>query len=123
MALISVIGDNPLADACAKEAAETLTTAYPNHSWWVECKSGVLVIKHLEASGARGLIGMLRKMDQLSHDAGRRKKEILLAAGELLERAGLLRGARTEDPVTHFELDDRKLSKYWHRPSLIQRIH
>lgn len=123
MALINCIGDNPLADACAKEAAEVLCTAYPNHSWWVECKGGVLVIKHLEASGARGLIGMLRKMDALSHDAGRRKKEILLAAGELLERAGLARGARTDDPVTGFELDDKKMSKYWHRPDLIQRLH
>jgi hypothetical protein len=116
MALISAIGDNPLADACAKEAAEVLVTAYPNHGWWVECKGGVLVIKHLEASGARGLIGMLRKMDQLSHDAGRRKREILIAAGELLERAGLRRGARNEDPVTHLELDDKTLAKYWHAP-------
>lgn len=123
MALISAIGDNPLADACAKEAAEILVLAYPNHSWWVECKSGVLIIKHLEASGARGLIGMLRKMDQLSHDAGHRKKEIVLAAGELLERANLRRGARSDDPVLSFELDDKKLEKYWHAPHLLGTIH
>ena len=119
MALISAIGDNPLADACAKEAAETLVQAYPNHGWWVECKGGVLIIKHLEASGARGLIGMLRKMDQLSNDAGKRKHDIIIAAGELLERAGLGRGGRTDDPVTHFELDDQKLAKYWHAPGLV----
>jgi len=116
MALIHAIGDNPLADNFAKEAAEVLTFAYPNHSWWIECKGGVLVIKHLEASGARGLIGMLRKVEALAHDAGARKREYIRAAGELLERANLARGPRGEDPVLTFELDDRKLEKYWKAP-------
>src|SRR3990167_8672718 len=110
MALICAIGDNPLADAFAKEAAEILVLAYPNHAWWIECKGGVLIIKHLEASGARGLIGMLRKMNQLPRGKGLRG-ELLRAAGELLERAGLARGPRTDDPVTNFELDDKKLGK------------
>jgi hypothetical protein len=123
MALIHCIGDNPLADACAKESAELLVSAYPNHSWWIECKGGVLIIKHLEASGRRGLIGMLRKMDQLSHDATRRKREILMAAGELLERANLARGARTDDPVTTFELDDVKMQKYWAAPLPVKAVH
>lgn len=123
MALIAAVGDNPLADAFAKDTAEVLTQTYPNHSWWVECKGGVLIIKHLEVSGARGLIGMLRKMDQLSNDATRRKKEILLAAGELLERAHLRRGARSEDPVTVFELDDKTMQKYWHAPAHMDLIH
>jgi hypothetical protein len=116
MALIHCIGDSPLADSFAKETAEVLVTAYPNHSWWVECKQGVLIVKHLEASGRRGLIGMLRKVDALAHDAGARKREILRAGGELLERAGLRRGPRGEDPVTSFELDDKKLKRYWHTP-------
>ena len=116
MALIYCFGDNPIADACAKEAAEYLVAAYPNHGWWVECKQGVLVIKHLEASGARGLVGMLRKMDQLAHDAGARRKDLVLAAGELLERANLRRGARTEDPVLSFEFDDGKMARHWHAP-------
>lgn len=119
MALISVFGDNPLADERAKETAEFLTFAYPNHSWWVEVRQGVLVIKHLEASGARGLIGMLRHTSQLGADAKARKQEVIRAAGELLERAGLLRGARGDDPVTHLELDDSKMKKYWHAPRLL----
>lgn len=122
MALVHCFGDNPLADAYAKDAAEILTTAYPNHSWWVECKQGVLVIKHLEASGARGQVGMLRKVEALAHDAGARKKDLLMAAGELLERAGMPRGARTEDPVTHIELD-KPLRKHWHKPIHGKVIH
>lgn len=122
MALIYCYGDNPLADNCAKEAAENLVTAYPNHSWWVECKQGVLVIKHLEASGARGVIGMLRKMDALSHDARVRKDDILRAAGEMLERANMPRGPRNEDPVTSFELDDVKMKRFWTPPLHQDRI-
>lgn len=123
MALINAIGDCPLADASAKEAAETLVFAYPNHSWWVEVRQGVLIIKHLEASGARGLIGMLRHLSQLSSSARARKEEIVRAAGELLERAGLARGPRGDDPVTDFKLDDEGMKKHWHPPGLIQTIH
>lgn len=123
MALIHAFGDNPLADARAKEASEYLAFSYPNHSWWVEVRQGVLIIKHLEASGARGLIGMMRHLDKLSADAKLRKQDIVRAAGELLERANLPRGARGEDPVTSFELDDRKLQKYWHTPHHHKVVH
>ncbi len=118
MALIAAIGDNPLADAFAKEVAEILVPMFPNHSWQIEVKQGVLIIKHLEASGARGLIGMLRKLDALPRGKGL-KRELMRAAGELLERANLPRGPRNEDPVTSFDLDDKKLEKYWKAPSII----
>lgn len=119
MALVAAIGDNNLADAFAKDVAEILSGTYPNHAWWIECKGGVLIIKHLEASGARGLIGMLRKMDLLPQDTTALKKELIQAAGELLERANLRRGARTDDPVTSFEMDDKKMEKYWKPPGMI----
>jgi hypothetical protein len=108
-------------DAFAKRIAEILVPLYPNHSWWVECRQGCLIIKHLEASGARGLIGMLRKIDQLPADSTALKREIMRAGGELLERANLARGGRTDDPVTSFELDDKAHEKYWHAP-LHQRV-
>lgn len=110
MAIIYCFGDNKLADGHAKEAAEILSTAYPNHSWWVECKGGVLVIKHF---GISGTIGMLRHMAQLVGDANARKREIVRAAGELLERAGLPRRDYRGERVTHFE-GDRKLVKHFH---------
>ena len=123
MALVYCYGDNPLADNYAKEAAETIVAAYPNHGWWVECKQGVLVIKHLEASGFRGVIGMLRKVDALAHDARVRKDDILRAAGEMLERANMPRGPRNEDPVTSFELDDVKMKRFWSPAPHRQRIN
>ena len=123
MALIYSYGDSTLADTRAKEAAEVLVPAYPNHSWWVECKGGALIIKHLEASGARGSIGMVRHLAAMEGDAMARKKDIIRAAGEMLERAGLRRGARTEDPVTHFEMDDKRMQKHWHAPLIIPVVH
>ena len=123
MALVIAIGDNKLDDAFAKEVAETLTMSYPNHGWWVECRGGVLIIKHIEASGARGLIGMLRKLNMLPTDTTALKKELVRAGGELLERANMKRGARTDDPVTSFELDDKAMEKYWHRPAHSRVIH
>lgn len=116
MALIYCNGDSPLADSYAKEAAEVLVAAYPNHSWWIECKQGVLIIKHLEASGFRGSIGMLRHTDMLDSSAKARKRDYVMKAGEMLERAGMKRGARTSDPVTGFEFDDSRMKRHWHRP-------
>lgn len=116
MALIYCYGDSPMSDSYAKEAAEALVAAYPNHPWWVEAKSGVLVIKHREASGFRGSIGMVRHMSALDHDSNARKRDIVMKAGEMLERAGLKRGARNDDPVTHFETDDKTTARHWHRP-------
>lgn len=116
MALVYCWGDTKMEESFAKLAAEALCQEYPNHSWWVECKQGVLVIKHLEASGARGVVGMLRKMESLSGGAHACKKEILRAAGELLERAGMRRGARTGDPVVGFEFDDKQMKRHWHKP-------
>lgn len=100
MAIVYCFGDNPLADSLAKSSAEALTLAYPNHSWWVECKGGVLVIKHFDISDK---IGMVRKVAALSADANAFKRDIIMAAGELLERVGLARGGRNEDPVLKIE--------------------
>ncbi len=117
MAIIYCYGENPLADGHAKEAAEILCTAYPNHSWWVECKGGVLVIKHF---GISGIIGMLRKLSQLANDATARKSEIVRAAGELLDRAGLPRRDYRGEEVTKFEAD-KGIVKHF-RPLGRQRI-
>lgn len=119
MAIIAAFGDNPLADNFAKEACEVLVAAYPNHSWMVECRQGVLIIKHAEASGMRGRVGMLRKVASLDHDALARKRDYIRSAGEMLERAGLKRGARSDDPVTHFEMDDKSMNAHWHKPIVI----
>lgn len=116
MALIYCDGDCELAQAYARESAESLVAAYPNHSWWVECRGGCLIIKHLEVSGARGVVGMVRHTSGLDNDAAARKKEVIRAAGEMLERAGLARGANKGAPVESFEFDDGRMAKHWHKP-------
>ena len=115
MALIYCFGDSPLADAHAKEAAEILCEAYPNHSWWVECRQGALVIKHF---GISDKIGMVRRLASLANDATARKRDFVLAAGELLERAGLARRDYRGEEVRDFDVD-RKTKKHWHpRPGM-----
>ena len=66
---------------------------------------------------------MIRHIDALAHDEGARKKDIVMKAGEMLERAGMKRGARNEDPVTSFEFDNKKMAKHWHRPIILPPIH
>ena len=123
MALIYCYGKTPHDDNVAKECAESLVLAYPNHSWWVECRDGLIIIKHFAISGARGTIGMVRRLTDLGGDAKRRKQECLRGAGELLERAGLPRGANTGEPVFRVELD-KSLAKHW-RPAInpVKVIH
>lgn len=108
MALIYCDGDNKLAEGYAKQAAEALVEVYPNHSWWVECKGGALIIKHF---GISGLVGMVRHVSALDVSAKTFKKEIVMAAGELLERASLCRGAYTGEAVEHF--DGEEYTKHW----------
>ena len=111
MALVYCYGDNPLADGHAKEAPEILCSAYPNHSWWVECKSGLLIIKHF---GISDKIGMVRKLTALAADANLRKRDLVRAAGELLERAGLARRDYRGENVRDFDVD-RPMKKHWTR--------
>lgn len=118
MALIYCDGDNEMARAYAKQAAESLVWAYPNHSWWVECKQGALIIKHFAISG---MIGMVRHTSSLDISAKTFRDEINRAAGELLERAGLPRGPYQGQPVTSFEGDE--YSKHWaKRPGMRMKV-
>lgn len=123
MALVYCMGDNPNGDNLAKEVAEYLTEAYPNHSWWVEVRQGLLIIKHFAISGAAGSIGMVRHLSQLVGDATARKREVVRAAGELLERAGLPRSAFHGGRVTHLELDKGLARKWRPTPFEIDVIH
>lgn len=120
MALIYCYGDNELADAHAKEAAEILCSAYPNHSWWVECKSGVLIIKHF---GISDRIGMVRKLASLASDATARKRDLVRAAGELLERAGLARRDYRGESVRTLDVDKRLAKHFFPRVFPVKVIH
>lgn len=118
MAIIYTYGETKLEESYAKWAAEILAVAYPNHAWRVECRGGALIVKHFDISGAQGSVGMVRHLRFLDHDARVAKEDIKRAAGELLERAGLPRGANDGAPVTNIELPS-EAAKHWH-PVLAQ---
>jgi hypothetical protein len=118
MALIFCNGVTPMEDAYAKRAAESLVTAYPNHSWWVECKGGALIIKHF---GISGTLGMVRHLASLDSSATAFKREVVRAAGELLERAGLPRRDYRGETVKSFDGD--RYTKHWHkRPGMHMKV-
>lgn len=119
MALVYCDGDNKLAEAYAKRAAESLTQAYPNHSWWVECKGGALIIKHF---GISGTIGMVRHTSALDTSSGVFEREIVRAAGELLERAGLPRRDYRGEEVKNLEVDWRYKRQWLKRPPVKMKV-
>ena len=123
MALIYVDGETLLEEEIAKEAAETLNTEYPNHSWWVECRGGCLIVKHFMLSGYRGVIGMVRHVSALDHSYKVRKRAIIKAGGVLLERANLARSAYTGEVPGSMELEGKQMRKYWHSALPIGVIH
>jgi len=75
----------------AKDIADTLFEKYPGYMWGVNVKSGVAVIKCLNVSS---LWGYILKYKDIAHDATFRRREVIKAGGEILERAKLARGAR-----------------------------
>ncbi len=74
--------------AVAKHALEVLTRYYPGYTWFVRADGGVLDIKAAEI----GRASMVRHLKNIEHDWTIFEKDILMAAGEFLERAHLIRG-------------------------------
>ena len=77
----------------AKDIAETLFEKYPGYMWGVNVKSGIALIKCLNVSS---LWGFVLKYKDIKDDAGYRKKEVIRAGGEILERAKMVRGERVK---------------------------
>ena len=71
----------------AKMVAEILTDVYPVHLWHVGWQGGAIVIKHAATDNRFGFI----LPREFSYSELRRN--VMLGGGELLERAGLTRGA------------------------------
>lgn len=81
----------------AKDIAETLFEKYPGYMWAVNVTGGVAVIKCLNVSANYGYV--LHYSD-IKDDAGSRKKQVIHAGGEILERASMKRGERIEGSKT-----------------------
>lgn len=82
----------------AKNIAEHLIKHYPGHLWSVQVYQGVVIIKNLALSGDWGFVLHQNKMD----NDGR---EVIRAAGELLERYNLSRGRLIENQVNDLKQD------------------
>ena len=80
----------PAEDAVAKTALEALHEVYPGHPWRVFVGGGVIQVKNLLFSNKWG---MVRKLAKIQDDSAVFKRNIIMAAGEFLERARLKRAA------------------------------
>ncbi len=87
-------------DSMADEVLSILLTAYPGYDWFVTIRSGVMHIKILTLSDRWG---MALHYNDIKHNAGARKKDIIRAAGEFLERANLHRGKARRDALKRIE--------------------
>ena len=79
-----------------------LTAAYPGHPWGVLVRGGVIHIRHYGFANSGW--GMCVKFKNINHDSAVMKREIILMAGEWLERAGMKRGRHDADQeIEHLE--------------------
>jgi hypothetical protein len=97
----------------AKEIGETLHGTYPGYLWGVNITGGVAIIRNYRISAKWG---MVIKLKDILHDAGVRKKEVIRAGGEFLERARLVRGKATGEGAMVLEGDPNY--KAWLPPSM-----
>jgi len=70
----------------AKQVCEILVEAYPRHLWHVGWQGGAIVVKHAATDNRFGFV--LPKHFSFTD----LKKNVVMAGGEILERAGLTRG-------------------------------
>lgn len=88
----------------AKSILEALETAYPAHPWAVrvygDSTGGGFFIRHLDFPSNWG---MNCRHGSKQYSASAVKREVILMAGEWLERAGLKRGAWDGDSIKHVE--------------------
>lgn len=73
----------------AREVVEILHQTYPGHLWWATVVNGIVNIKNLFISQS---YGMALHYDKLG-DANERKRKVIRAGGEFLERAHMRRRA------------------------------
>lgn len=93
----------------ASDVLYTLVCAYPGYAWVVMIRGGVLQVKIGDWSQHWG---MALHMNDIQHDAGKRKRDVLRAAGEFLERARMIRGQHHgAKPVSIEGVPDKDLAR------------
>lgn len=89
--IVGIDAENPADETMAKGMLADLVQAYPGHAWFVAIKGGVVHVKDLDLNDKWG---MCLHYSQVKGDANERKRDVLRAAGEFLERANVARGAK-----------------------------
>lgn len=84
----------------AESILEALTVAYPGYPWAVRVYDGGFFIRNLEFPANWG---MNAKYKQFGYSASALKRQVIMMAGEWLERANLRRGRNNEDPIKRLE--------------------
>ena len=97
----------------AEQILGALCVAYPGHPWSVRVYEGGFFIRHLEFPSNWGMNCLYK---DFAHDAAVLKREVIMKAGEWLERANLKRGRYDADePIEHVEgVPDRWQPGYRH---------
>ena len=78
---------------------EVLTFAYPNHPWAVRVYDGGFFIRHLDFPSEWGMNCKHKDV----YSASNLKRQIIMLAGEWLERANLRRGWGDLTPIERVE--------------------
>lgn len=88
MTTLGYFGDTPAQETEAKEILQTLWAAYPGHPWFVTVYDGGFAIKHLDFEGPWGMRAAFREN---GYSASALKYDVIMKAGEWLDRAGIPR--------------------------------
>lgn len=84
----------------AESILATLCSVYPGYPWSVRVYEGGFFIRHL---GYPAGWGMNCKAPDFAYSSSAMKRQIILMAGEWLERAQLKRGRSNDDEPEHVE--------------------
>ena len=98
--IVGIAAEHPQDEPMAEQMLADLCVAYPGHAWFVLVRGGVVQIKNMDWSANWG---MALHYSQIKGDAAERKRDVLRAAGEFLERANVARASKTEQRVTQIE--------------------
>lgn len=86
------LGDSEPALTLAGDILDYVYQAYSGYRWFVQVKSGVIFIRELSFPNNWGMVRKLRETD---FSASNLKHDVVMSAGEWLERARLKRGLAT----------------------------
>lgn len=87
-------------EGMAEQILADLCQTYPGHAWFVSIKGGILHIKNLDWNEKWG---MALHYSQIKADAQDRKRQVIRAAGEFLERANVRRGMKEDTTVKRID--------------------